>query len=351
MKSMVLFNNKGGVGKTTLSFHLAHMMARMGRRVVALDCDPQCNLSAVLLSEEELFEIWGQAADDQTVSDCVELVRRGKGEVRKPHLTRVDTNLWLLPGKLDLSRFEQTLAEEWAKKADTNNERALDVTTALDLLSNLAAQAVNADVVLFDIGPNLGALNRSTLLACDAVIVPMAPDLFSLQGLRNVGPSLRAWRKEWHLVRERHMEDRPQANYPPHEFIPIGYIVQQHLARADRPVSGYATWAAAIPSVFHQEVLRDGNEIPDDVNSDPFCLALVKHFASLVPLAQQARKPIYDLKKADGIAGGQVQAVAIARKQFEKLTADVLSRLDNLSPNEPSVPSGRVRRRAPLISG
>ncbi len=332
MKSLVFFNNKGGVGKTTLAFHLAHMMARMGRRIVAIDCDPQCNLSAVLLSNDELFDIWEQETPDRTVSDCVELVRRGKGEVRKPQLTRVDTNLWLLPGKLELSRFEQTLAEEWAKKADTNNERALDVTTALDLLSNLAAQAVNADIVLFDIGPNLGALNRSTLLACDAVIVPMAPDLFSLQGLRNVGPSLRAWRKEWHSVRERNMEDRPQANYPPHEFKPIGYIVQQHLARADRPVSGYASWAAAIPTVFHKEVLGETEvNIPPDIDSDPSCIASVKHFSSLVPLAQQARKPLFDLKHADGIGGGQIQAVALARKQFTELTYDVLSRLDTLS--------------------
>ncbi|WNG23513.1 ParA family protein [Cystobacter fuscus] len=332
MKSLVLVNNKGGVGKTTLTLHIAHVMARMGRRVVALDCDPQCNLSAILLGEDELFDIWEQEAQDRTVSDCVEPVRRGEGKVRKPHLTRVDTNLWLLPGKLELSGYEQLLAEEWVKKAVENNERALDVTTSLDVLSNLAAQAVNADVVLFDIGPNLGALTRATLLACDAVIVPVAPDLFSLQGLRNIGPALRAWREEWHLVRERHMEARPQADHPPHEFRPIGYIVQQHLARADRPVSGYATWSAAIPAVFHQEVLQDKAQVPASVDSDPFCIASVKHFSSLVPIAQQARKPLFDLKKADGIGGGQVQAVALARKQFEKLTVDVLSRLDALPP-------------------
>src|SRR5689334_24381115 len=112
------------------------MMARMGRRVVALDCDPQCNLSAILLGEDGLFDIWEQEAQDQTVSDCVELVRRGEGKVRKPHLTRVDTNLWLLPGKLELSGYEQLLAEEGVKKSVKNNERALDVTTSLDVLSN-----------------------------------------------------------------------------------------------------------------------------------------------------------------------------------------------------------------------
>ena len=331
MKSMVLFNNKGGVGKTTLTFHLAHMMARLGRRVVALDCDPQCNLSSVLLSEDELFDLWEQEPLDQTVSDCVELVRRGKGEVREPRLTRVDTNLWLLPGKLELSRFEQTLAEEWAKKADNNNERALDVTTALDLLSNLAAHAVNADIVLFDIGPNLGALNRSTLLACDAVIVPMAPDLFSLQGLRNIGPTLRSWRKEWHGVRERNMEGRPQADYPPHEFKPIGYIMQHHLARADRPVSIYASWGTAISTVFHQEVLGEREtQLPLSIETDPYCIAWVKHFSSLVPIAQQARKPLFDLKQADGIGFGHLQSVALARKQFMDITEDVLSRLGAL---------------------
>ncbi len=88
------------------------------------------------------------------------------------------------------SRFEQPLAEEWPKAASTSNERALDVTTALDVVSNLAADQVEAEVALLDVGPSLGALNRAALLSCDAVVIPVAPDLFSLQGLRNVGPTL-----------------------------------------------------------------------------------------------------------------------------------------------------------------
>ncbi|MFA7237681.1 MAG: AAA family ATPase [Phycisphaeraceae bacterium] len=332
MKSLVLFNNKGGVGKTTLTFNIAHMMTRKGLRVVVVDYDPQCNITAIFLDEDELTELW---ADDEqstgiTVSHCIDLVRRGKGDVREPVLREVSDNLWLLPGHLSLSRFEQTLAEEWAKTAGQNNERPLDVTTSLDLLSNLAAEQVGADVMLFDVGPSLGALNRSAILACDAVVIPVAPDLFSLQGLRNVGPTLRQWREDWNIIRQTRMTGRPQAELPPHNFEPIGYLVQQHLARVDRPVKAYKDWAVKVPEEFHRNVL-DENPAPQyTIEDDPQCIATIKHFASLVPFAQTARKPMFDLKQADGVGGGQIQAVAKCRRDFEQLTNAIYQRLTNV---------------------
>jgi cellulose biosynthesis protein BcsQ len=191
----VFFNNKGGVGKTTLTFNIAHLLAGRGVRVVVLDFDPQCNISAIFLDELRLFEIWEDARSNGTVTGCLEPVRRGKGDVLPPRLERIADGLWLLPGHLALSRFEQTLAEEFAKTLATDNDRALDVTTSLDLLSNLAAEQVAADIMIMDLGPSLGALNRAALLACDHVVLPVAPDLFSLQGLRNVGPTLRESRR------------------------------------------------------------------------------------------------------------------------------------------------------------
>ena len=114
MKSLVLFNNKGGVGKTTLTFNLAHMFARMGKRVLLLDFDPQCNLTSILFDEDELVDIWDEsnAQPGGTVASCVDLVRRGKGGLRDPVLREVSDYLWCLPGDLSLSRFEQPLAEE-----------------------------------------------------------------------------------------------------------------------------------------------------------------------------------------------------------------------------------------------
>ncbi len=330
MRSLTLFNNKGGVGKTTLTFHLAHMCARLGQRVVVLDYDPQCNLSSLLLGDDELFDLWVTQGPEssETVASCIEPVRRGKGGVREPRLRKAADLLWVLPGHLDLSRFEQTLAEEWPKTMSSANERALDVTTALDVLSNRAAEVARADLVFIDVGPSLGALNRAALLACDAIVLPLAPDLFSLQGMRNVGPTLREWRDDWKTVRDRHMVGREQLVLPPHDFQPIGYVVQQHLARRDQAVKGYARWAEAIPSTFHEEVLGERQvATTSSVDEDPFCLALIRHYASLVPIAQQARKPMFDLKQSDGIGGGQIQSVARCRQDFEQLVQRMLSRL------------------------
>lgn len=132
-------------------------------RVVVLDFDPRCNISAILLDEPRLFEIWEDARGDGTVTGCLEPVRRGKGDVLLPRLERVADGLRQLPGHLALSRFEQTLAEEFAKTLATENDRALDVTTSLDLLSNLAAEQVGADVMIMDLGPVWG---RSTGRRC-----------------------------------------------------------------------------------------------------------------------------------------------------------------------------------------
>jgi chromosome partitioning protein len=316
MNSFVLFNNKGGVGKTTLTFNIGSMMARQGLRTVLLDYDPQCNVSAMALSDAQLEDIWQDETTNKgtTAYRCIDLVRRGKGDILRPELIQTAPGLWILPGELSLSRFEQGLAEGWAQFQGTDNERALHVTTSLARLAEAAAAEVSADLVILDVGPNLGALNRAALLAADAIIVPVAPDLFSLQGLRNVGPTVRAWRKDWKVVAQR-----GEGTLIAHDFQPRGYIVQQHLARADRIVKGYEEWRKQIPVVFHAAVLDEPTEFTNGADDDPYCLAMLKHFSSLVPLAQTVRKPIFDLKQADGIGGGQIQAVVKARREFELL--------------------------------
>lgn len=328
-KSFVLFNNKAGVGKTTLTFHLAHMLARNGFRTVVLDFDPQSNVTAIFLNEDQLEDLWSQDAEDgRTVAGCLDLVRRGKGELREPDLVTPADNLWLLPGSLFLSRFEQTLAEEWAKTGNTQNERALDVTCSLANLAERAASQVDADYLMIDVGPSLGALNRAAVLSCDAVVIPVAPDLFSLQGLRNIGPTLREWRTDWQTVLTQVRRRPVPIAWPEREFAPLGYIVQQHLARSDRPVSGYRKWAEQVPNEFHRFVLDEPSmTAPLPMECDSYCLATLKHFASLVPIAQAKRKPMFDLRQADGIGGGQLLSVRRCREEFQRLVEAIVRRL------------------------
>lgn len=181
-----------------------------------------------------------------------------------------------------------------------------------------AAREREDDLILVDVGPNLGALNRSALVASDHVLIPLAPDLFSLQGLRNLGPTLRRWRSEWQM----RLESNPEPGtleLPPGNMSPLGYVVLQHGVRLDRPVKAYGRWIAQIPSTYRHAVLNEqGASVPTPAE-DPACLAMLKHYHSLIPLGQEARKPIFALKPADGAIGSHQQGVSLAYEDFARL--------------------------------
>jgi cellulose biosynthesis protein BcsQ len=175
-----------------------------------------------------------------------------------------------------------------------------------------------------DLGPNLGAINRAALIAANYIVIPLSPDLFSLQGLRNLGPKLWRWREEW---RER-LEKNPveELKLPEGRMQPVGYIVLQHSERLDRPVKAYNRWIARIPEVYRSDVLRESGGENILVKSDPYCLSLLKHYRSLMPMAQEARKPLFHLKPADGAIGTHFKAVQEGYKDFEKLAREIARR-------------------------
>ena len=99
---------------------------------------------------------------------------------------------------------------------------------------------------------------------------------------------------------------------------PLGYVVRAHGVRLDRPVQAYQRWMDAIPQQFHRLVLDEPNSAPL-LEDDPYCLAKLKHYHSLMPMAQQARKPVFALKPADGAFGGHAQAALRAHGDFRVL--------------------------------
>jgi cellulose biosynthesis protein BcsQ len=323
MNIIAFFNNKGGVGKTSLVYHLAWMYRDMGLRVVAADLDPQANLTAAFLEEDRLEELW-QGDRAGTVFGCVEPLIKGTGDIAEPHLEYIeeylDTNLALLVGDLSLSRFEEQLSEVWPKCMD-GDERAFRVMSAFWRTIYSSATTHEADAVLVDLGSNLGAINRAALIAADYVVVPLSPDLFSLQGLRNLGPALRRWREDWHERRQRNPAQDLMLPEGPME--PVGYVVLQHAARLDRPVRAYQRWIASIPSVYQKDVLNlpENNEIP--ITEDPHCLALLKNYQSMMPMAQEARKPMFHLKPADGAIGGHSSLVKKIYLDFKGLAGAI----------------------------
>lgn len=324
---LTFFNNKGGVGKTSLAYHLAWMFSEMGMRIVAVDLDPQANLTSAFLPENELEALWDSESDDgkaDTIFRCISPLTE-VGDIRPPQTKKISSKLFLVPGDLGLAGFEDFLSQEWPNSLGSGSlYRPFRILSAFWQVSQLAAKAHNADLILADVGPNLGAINRSALIGSDHVIIPLAADLFSLQGLRNLGPTLRSWRADWH--KRVANWTTPAFTLPSGAMQPAGYIVQQHIERLSRPVQAYNKWAARIPAVYRTSVLGElpYGALPDP---DPLCLARLKHYRSLVPMAQEARKPIFNLSSADGAIGSHSYAVAEAQKDFRRLANTIRMRI------------------------
>ena len=324
---LTFFNNKGGVGKTSLVYHAAWMLSELDHTVLVVDLDPQANLTAAFLDEDTLAELWNDQASSsgKTIYQCVAPLTR-VGDVRHPELRRPSDGLYLLAGDLALSGFEDLLSTEWPNcLGSTNLYRAFRVTTAFWQVVQRGAGQAGADIVLVDVGPSLGAINRSALIATDFVAVPLAADLFSRQGLRNLGPTLRRWRGDWKKCLDNWAE--PDFDLPPGNMQPIGYLIQQHGVRLSRPVKAYDRWARQMPAEYSRSVLGDKiPTAPADPQSDENCIATVKHYRSLIPLAQDARKPIFSLSAGDGALGSHAVAARDAFRDFRVLVDNMLQR-------------------------
>jgi chromosome partitioning protein len=318
---VAFFNNKGGVGKTSLVYHLAWMFADRGKRVLAVDLDPQANLSAFFIDEDKLALLWPEEDSlNNTIFTAVHPLLRGVGDVSNPYLEPIQERLALIPGDMQLSRFENDLSVNWSECLD-RKERGFRVMSAFWRVIQAGAREHQADIALVDLGPNLGAINRAALISADYVVIPLGPDLFSLKGLRNLGPTLRQWRTEW---KERFSRN-PDRDLivPPGEMQPIGYIMLQHSVRLDRPAIAYGKWIAKIPAYYRKYVLDQPVGSPLRVENDEHCFAMLKHYRSLMPMAQESRKPMFFLKPSDGAIGAHANAIPEVYADFQLLARKI----------------------------
>jgi len=321
MKTIAFFNNKGGVGKTALVYHLAWMFADQGYSVLAADLDSQANLSTMFMDEEELEEFWPEEQSTHTALAPIRPLLEGEGGIEEPYVAEMD-NIGLLVGDLALSGFEDELSQQWPRCLD-GDKRAFRVLGAFAEIIRRAGAQREADLALIDVGPNLGAINRAALIAADYVVVPLGPDLFSLKGLQNLGPTLRKWRREW----VKRLDAQPIGmEVPEGRMQPIGYVVMQHSVRLARPVKAYGKWMNRIPGTYHRYVLDEGGKEGIRVGDDPECLSTLKDYRSLMPMAQEARKPMFHLKPADGAIGSHVQAVRNCYQDFKSLACRLYQR-------------------------
>ena len=260
------------------------------------------------------------------LDNALQPLLNGTGDIEQPYLERIAPKLSLIVGDLSLSATEDAFSIQWQECLD-RQPHAFRVISALWHILQTAANDSGAEIVLVDVGSNLGALNRAVLVAADYVIVPLGTDLISLQGLRTLGPILRDWRNGWKDRSDRN--PIPDLCIPDGLIHPIGYVVQQHSILLERPIRAYDKWVNRMPEAYARNLLddNDGPYPKTPAQDEAHALATVKHYRSLVPMAQEARKPMFHLTSADGAMGSHATAANTARDDFKALAEKIIARI------------------------
>ena len=155
-KIFAIITQKGGVGKTTTVNALAASFKKLGKKVLCVDMDPQGNLS---------FSMGAETEDSLTVFDAICGTSRVNTCIQHTEITDI------LPSNILLTGAELEF---------TGKNREYILKNVLGVVSE------DYDVILIDSPPGLGFLTVNALSACDYAIIPMLPDIFSLQGLIQV---------------------------------------------------------------------------------------------------------------------------------------------------------------------
>ena len=110
---LTFFNNKSGVGKTSLVYHLAWMLSDIGHRVLACDLDPQANLTGMFINDDRLETLLSNNGHRKTIYSALEPLLHGTGDIEKPYLDPIGQNLSLIMGDLSLSAAEDEFSCQW----------------------------------------------------------------------------------------------------------------------------------------------------------------------------------------------------------------------------------------------
>lgn len=149
---ITITNQKGGVGKTSLTFHLGYLFSRDNKKTLLIDNDPQGNLTSCFI-------------DELPTENNIRLIF----EKIQPKPIQIENNLYLIGTDITLSKYE----------SDTKLENFF-------LLKTFLSQCEDFDIILIDTPPSLGLFTSSALLSSKYVLIPVDISKFSFIGLRDL---------------------------------------------------------------------------------------------------------------------------------------------------------------------
>lgn len=333
-KKLVFFNNKGGVGKTTLAYNTAVKFAEMGYKTVLVDLDPQCNLSRLALGPDLEMNLFSSII--KNVYSVLHGVIHGGSDIDKSvQFERLGPtgNLSILLGSQKLSEYENSLLSSYGEAAQ-GLERGFFTTSAIDRFLTEKGLDQEIDIFIIDTSPNLNLLNRVIFLGCDYFIAPLMPDAFSVQGIENLGNTFETWKDNWKKTARVLAKDKgiPHNMVLDGEGLFIGYIINSYNQYSQKPIKSNEEWMQKIPH-FVKKYLSEKhcrNGLVEKSWSKE--LALIKDYGQLSPLAQIKNKAIFNLDPvSDGFKGvkGTEENLEQSKHEFTQLTENIIKILSD----------------------
>ena len=329
MNIVSLFNNKGGVGKTTLAFHLSCALAEMGKRVLMIDMDPQCNLTLCCMNQEALQGIWEPENDfiddfhnakekigekdfcklltkPRSVHFLLKPTEDGIDDLSLlPPLFHISENLELLPGRITINQYENRISERWSGLYMGD---PLSIRTIVNIRS-IAMQYANEnnfDFVIIDTSPSLGMLNKVIISTVDGFLIPALPDMFSLYGIRNIGNSLRQWKKEFDTF-YRLISEEKRSKFPDVFVRFLGYTIYNAKKYEGHPpydlAIAHQNYVQEIPSVINQYISEEVRlHLSEEQVKEPIGGVSVMHTHNTFPsMSQKYHCAIWQVPSVNGL--------------------------------------------------
>ena len=192
----------------------------------------------------------------------------------------------------------------------------------------------NYDYIFIDVGPSLGAINRSVLIASDYFIVPMSSDIFSLMAIKNISQSLVQWKDSLRSKLEDYKKQEA-TEFSLHdesvkwELVFAGYVIQQYTAKVVKgkrqPVAAFERILHQVPDVINNELV---GKFPKKLPLSNFKLGEIPNLHSIVPMSQTANAPIFGLKSRDGVVGAHFAKVSDAGEIYRQISNNIIRNVE-----------------------
>ena len=356
-KTICLFNHKGGVSKTTTTFNLGWALAEKGKKVLLVDLDSQCNLSGLVLGfnaiDDEHMNAFYASRDNLTIQPIVEGLINGIQpsqyiEQEKGKLTKTkNENLFLLPGSLDIADLDSQISV--SLKIASGIPATRNIPGNLPAILQMIAKREDFDYVIYDLSPNVGGLNEVILMSSDYFIVPTSPDYFCLQAIGSLEKNIRKWHTELsRFITDNNFSEKTFSIKNKPQF--IGAIQQRYRPRNEQPAKSFSAWIVKIREAINQILVPSLAKIECVVAKekfdsamigsefDPYDLAHIPDFNSLIAISQQLEKPVFSLtdeeiKNTGNVFGHAEKTMKESRDNFNKIFLELSTRVISLTEN------------------